>query len=144
MIGEHIDERFRVTFGHVEFQSPKDDPMNIFSTSERDPRPAAGEPTEEQQVQQRDHTDQAHLDAFGKGGKGQVKKRPRVYKTTDCSRDFMKVHKLVDSWCRPDIRLPGDFLHPCGKKVKLHEATRLDLTYIRLLIIKLLKLNLKN
>ena len=56
----------------------------------------------------------------------QVKKRPRVYKTTDCSRDFMKVHKLVDSWCRPDIRLPGDFLHPCGKKVKLHEATRLD------------------
>ena len=48
-IGEHVDERFRVTYGHVEFQSSKDDPMGIFSTSERDPRPAASEPTEEQQ-----------------------------------------------------------------------------------------------
>jgi len=56
----------------------------------------------------------------------QGKKRPLGYKTTDCSRDFKKVHKLIDTWCRPNIRLPGDFLHPCGKRVKIHEATRLD------------------
>ena len=73
MIGEHIVERFRVTYGHVEFQSSKDDPLSIFSACERDPRPAASEPTEDQEGQQRDHTDQSHLDAFGKGGKGKGK-----------------------------------------------------------------------
>ena len=39
-IVEHIDERFKVTYGHVEFQSPKDDPMGIFFAGGRDPRPA--------------------------------------------------------------------------------------------------------
>ena len=46
-IVEHIDERFRVTYGHIEFQSPKDDAMGIFSAGERDPRPAESEPTED-------------------------------------------------------------------------------------------------
>ena len=74
-IVDHIDERFRVTYGHVEFQNPKDDPMGIFLVGERDPRPAEPEPepAEEQLRQQQGHNDQAHLDAFGKGGKGKGK-----------------------------------------------------------------------
>ena len=30
-----IDERYRVTFGHVEYHSPKDDPMGIFAMGAR-------------------------------------------------------------------------------------------------------------
>ena len=63
-----IDERYRVTFGHVEYHSPKDDPMGIFAMGARDPEPAGMTPTEPAQGHQQEHTDQEHLGAFGKGG----------------------------------------------------------------------------
>ena len=68
-LSEHVDERYRVTFGHVEAQTTKDDPMGIFTILERDsPEKAAPAPTS--QGQQPSDNDQ-HLDAFGKGkGKG--------------------------------------------------------------------------
>ena len=68
-----IDERYRVTYGHVEFHSLKDDPMGIFATGTRDPDPAEPIPTEDAQMQQQGYNDQAHLDAFGKGGKSKGK-----------------------------------------------------------------------
>ena len=69
-----IDERYRVTFGHVEYHSPKDDPMGIFAMGVRDPEPAEPTPTEQPQWQQQEYNDQDHLGAFGKkGGKGKGK-----------------------------------------------------------------------
>ena len=69
-----IDERYRVTFGHVEYHSSKDDSMGIFTMGSRDPEPAEPTPTEQTQRQQQDYNDQDHLGAFGKkGGKSKGK-----------------------------------------------------------------------
>ena len=68
-----LDERYRVTYGHLDSPSPKDDPMGIFSASVRDPDLAEPIPSEDTQRQQRGYNDQAHLDAFGNGGKGKGK-----------------------------------------------------------------------
>ena len=56
---EHIDERYKMTFGHVDFQEKdkKDDPMGIFSLLK-------GEEPEEQAEYE------PHLDAVRKGGHG--------------------------------------------------------------------------
>ena len=66
----HIDQRYQITYGHVE-QGPKDDPMGIFALIEQErPEPAAANAKNTSQEQQPDYIDQ-HLDAFGKGkGKG--------------------------------------------------------------------------
>ena len=66
-IVEHIDERFKVTYGHVEFQLFKNDPMGVFLVGERDPRPAEETSIEEPQRPHQSYNDQAHLDAFDKG-----------------------------------------------------------------------------
>ena len=68
---EHIDERYKMTFGHVDLHDKKDDPMGIFSllgTDDNDRAPAEG--ASGNASHQHNEYDQ-HLDAFGKGkGKG--------------------------------------------------------------------------
>ena len=69
-IAAHIDQRYQITYGHVE-QGPKDDPMGIFALVEQElPEPVAASTKNTNPEQQPDYNDQ-HLDAFGKGkGKG--------------------------------------------------------------------------
>ena len=59
-----------MTFGHVEYQSAKDDPMGISMFNEKDsPESAAATPITKAHDPQQDDIDQ-HLDAFGQKGKG--------------------------------------------------------------------------
>ena len=64
-LSEDVDERYRVTFGHVEAQTTKDDLMGIFTLLERE-SPGKAAPALTSQGQQPSDNDQ-HLDAFGKG-----------------------------------------------------------------------------
>ena len=68
---EHIDERYKMTFGLVGLHDKKDDPMGFVSllgTDDSDKSPAAT--TSSNTSHQQSEYDQ-HLDAFGKGtGKG--------------------------------------------------------------------------
>ena len=68
---EHIDERYKMTFGHVDLHDKKDDPMGFLSllgTDDSDKSPATT--TSSNTSHQQSEYDQ-HLDAFGEGkGKG--------------------------------------------------------------------------
>ena len=69
LLTDHIDERYKITYGHVEFQGAKDDPMGLFSFLESESGQEASQPADEgRQAETHEGND---LDAFGKGkGKG--------------------------------------------------------------------------
>ena len=61
---EHIDTRYKITYGHVEFENPKDDPMGIFAVMQavKEGAPGPTAPAADMEVPSDDT-----LDALGKG-----------------------------------------------------------------------------